>query len=151
MAPLSCEAMSLAWLVMPARTSTPRHAPSATITSRISAAPAPRGTPRRRSRPTSGAVTEAMSVAVITGTTIVLVRASSQTQADDDEHDADEQPRDEARVAEPRRRDEHPLERAGLDLEDLGLAVVGPSLRVVWVNRARKPGRLMPRCSSPRG
>ncbi len=54
--------------------------PERTIASSISAAPAPRGTPRRRSRLTSGAVTEAMSVAVITGTTIVLVRASSQTR-----------------------------------------------------------------------
>ena len=62
---------------MPPTTNTTNPAPSSSRPRNTSAAPAPRGTPRRWSMRTSGEVTAATTPATTTGTKIVLVSAAT--------------------------------------------------------------------------
>src|SRR5436190_190207 len=69
--------MSEDWLVMPPRTMTAIAMASTSTASSTSPAPAARGRPRRYSALMTGAVTEAMIIAVINGMTITRVSAST--------------------------------------------------------------------------
>ena len=134
-----------------ASTSTASAAPpAATRRTRCAVAAAARHA-RAAERATTGESTAAMIVAVMTGTTIVLISDSSHDRAGEQRGDADEQPRHHAEVAQPPGRGEHADELHGLHLD--GLAAVGaapppparhadrsaPSLRLAATSRAHLP------------
>jgi hypothetical protein len=68
-----------AWLAIPVRTISPTRTPMTMSARKTSAAPAPLGIPRPFNQSTTGKTTDAMIAAVITGITIVSVRARNQT------------------------------------------------------------------------
>ena len=65
----------------------------------------------------------------MTGIVIVEVRPRSQVRPDEQDRDADEEPREQAEVAQPHRRREDPREGRRVDLDDGPLGRLGLRLR----------------------